>query len=61
MDEAIANTVRLADMVEPMTFSMRHDLRPHVPIPEGETDESYFRKKVEEGYQRKRVQGGYSK
>ena len=61
VDEAIANTVRLADMVEPMTFSMRHDLRPHVPIPEGETDESYFRKKVEEGYQRKRVQGGYSK
>ena len=57
--EAIANTVKLADMVQPMSFELRKDLRPHIPLPEGETDESYFRRKVEEGYQRKRVQGGY--
>lgn len=59
--EALDNTVKLADSVEEFKFDMHKDLRPIIEIPDGYTEEQWFREKIKEGYQRKRVDAGCSK
>lgn len=59
--EAVANTVRLADMVEDITFSLESDLRPEVKIPAGFDEVGWFKHKIKEGFKKKRIDAGASK
>lgn len=54
MLEAIENSVKLAERVENINFSLRDDLRPVVKIPEGYTEETWFKQKIAEGFAEKR-------
>lgn len=54
MREALDNTLKLADRIEPIDFTLRKDLRPVRPIPEGKTDEDVFKEQIFKGFQAKR-------
>jgi DNA polymerase-3 subunit alpha len=50
--DACDNTLLIAERVQPPDFA-RRDLLPVFPVPEGETEESWFRKEVEAGVLRR--------
>lgn len=59
--EAVENTLRLADMVEDISFELEGDLRPEVKIPEGYDEVGWFKHKIKEGFLKKRVKSGASR
>ncbi|MGH2367383.1 MAG: DNA polymerase III subunit alpha, partial [Chloroflexota bacterium] len=52
LDEALRNTLRVAEQVE-LTLDFDRVLLPHFEIPDGHTPESYLRQLCEEGLQRR--------
>src|SRR5512139_2913880 len=51
------NTLLIAEKVDPAGMFEYHNLMPKFPVPEGETEETWFRKEVQRGMQR-RFPGG---
>jgi DNA polymerase-3 subunit alpha len=51
--EGCRNTLLVAERVDTTGMFKEHNLMPRFPVPEGETEESWFRKEVWEGMQRR--------
>ncbi|REE99721.1 DNA polymerase III subunit alpha [Thermomonospora umbrina] len=47
--EGCRNTLLVAERVDPSGFFEQHNLMPRFPVPEGETEDSWFRKEVMRG------------
>jgi DNA polymerase-3 subunit alpha len=56
--EGCRNTLLIAERVDISGMFTEHDLMPRFPVPEGETEESWFRKEVWSGMER-RFPGGF--
>lgn len=51
--EGCRNTLLIAEKVDPAGMFEYRDLSPRFPVPEGETEESWFRKEVWKGLERR--------